>query len=560
MDINRRHLVFIFLLLVTLSFVLFGNSLGGQFTLDDHPVVERRQELRSLAHLPQILIAPWHPAGQWAGNYRPLTLATFAFNFVFSEDPTGFRIVNLILHAANALLLFVLGRKLYSQRVGLIAAALFLFLPIHVEPVVSIVGRHTLLGTFFVLLALISFFDQKYKISALSFFLALLSSDFTIFFLPLALYLLVVARPGRWPERIQPGWWYLLPLPFYFLLRFFALGRYAFGGYGFIDPIIGPLAFVSFPERIGTALKHLFLYVRKTFYPVDLSPDYSFDQIPIVANILTSPEALIGLAFLIFIIWLCFFAKPPRNIAAVMFLASYGIMSNTLFITTGTMAERWWYFPSLGLSLLAAPALERLFTLRSGWKSSLVIGSIVLAGWYTVLIWRQNRIWADDRTLFAAAAQRSPRSAWARTNFAEQLFTERKYALADREISAAMAITDQNPLTLFVIGKLRWREEDFEAAEQSFLRAIEFDRHGRNTRSLYRMLALLRLDQNRYDEALSDMEEAKRWPAAGQVEVVRAVDQLISEVIALRPNSSTRQTLLVGGMKWNDLVALIRGF
>src|SRR3989344_7507780 len=111
-----RHFVILLIFSIVVSFILYGASLSGKFTLDDHGVVERRIELRELKNLPEIWVSPWHPGGQWAGNYRPLTLVSFVLNFQFSESAVGFRILNVLLYALNAVMVFYVVRKFASER------------------------------------------------------------------------------------------------------------------------------------------------------------------------------------------------------------------------------------------------------------------------------------------------------------------------------------------------------------------------------------------------------------------------------------------------------------
>ena len=146
MEINRRFSILL-VVAVVVSSILFSGSLNGKFTLDDHDVIERRVDLRELKNLPEIWISPWHLGGEWAGNYRPLTLASFVLNLQFSESTVGFHIVNMLLYALNIVLIFYVVRKFASERVAYLSAILFLFLPIHTEAVASIVGRVYLLGT-----------------------------------------------------------------------------------------------------------------------------------------------------------------------------------------------------------------------------------------------------------------------------------------------------------------------------------------------------------------------------------------------------------------------------
>ena len=158
-----RKFLFLFLSAAAIVFILFWPSLSGDFTLDDHSVIEKGLQNRSfIENLFEVWVSPWHPGGQWAGNYRPLTSLSFVFNLLFSASPAGFRIINILLYALNAVFVFYLVRKLSSDRTAHLTAILFLFLPIHSEVAMSIVGRVYLLGTLFSLFSVYYFFEKRY--------------------------------------------------------------------------------------------------------------------------------------------------------------------------------------------------------------------------------------------------------------------------------------------------------------------------------------------------------------------------------------------------------------
>lgn len=558
---SRKDFVFLLLAGFILALIVFGPSLNGQFTLDDHPVIESRLELFKFSNFPSLFFTSWHPAGEWAGNYRPLTLLTFALNAIISKATWGFHLINVFLHALNAVLVFGLVRRFSSRRLAMIAGGLFLLLPIHTEAVASIVGRVYLLGTFFSLASLYYFFEKKYLVSAGLFLAAILSGDFFISLALILGVLLLWETKSLWPS-LRIGVWYVMAVGVLFLFRYFALGgQYMFGGEGYVDPIIGPLAYAGVKERALTALTHLYLYGRKTFIPIDLSPDYSFNQIPLVAS------------FLAWRVWLAVIflggmagvvlrrnISPVVRLGAVIFLGAYVLMSNIFLVTTGTMAERWWYWPSVGLVIVAVAGVEKIilkFPYYKNWVWGL--GSVMLI-WYGWLAFQQSYAWQSDRHLFARAVEHSPQSAWARTNLAEEYFAAKDYAQAKTEITKALLITDRNPLTLFVQAKIDWQEGHIAETEKNFLRAIEFDERGRNRRSLYRMLALLSLDSGENKKAEGYMREAVQWSVARQKENIVEIDNYLvkfTQEMALRkPASYSReeQERLV------KMITALRGF
>ncbi|MDP3792295.1 MAG: tetratricopeptide repeat protein [bacterium] len=583
----------IFLPAVIIAFVLFGPSLDGDFTLDDHSVIEKGVQLKSLKNIFELWVSPWHPGGQWAGNYRPLTTTSFALNTFFSEDPLGFRIVNVLLYVLNIVFIFYFVRRLSTpyevslaksdlaspigtsarllrtgstEKVAYLTAIIFLFLPIHSEVVMSIVGRVYLLGTIFSLLSLCYFLDRKYWLSSGYFLLALFSGD-TFISLILVIGALLFMEYRSLRKTFWLGMTYVAGLPIYFLFRYLALDKYAFGGYGFVDPIIGPLAFVSVKERVFTALSHLYLYLRKTIYPVDLSPDYSFNQIPIVLNLFLSWRALIGLTFLAIVIYI-FYKLKRKDIkfAVILFLIPYLVMSNIFFITTGTMAERWWYFPSLGLMMLVAIGIENLLKMLKARfltfsTMRLACGAgIILLVWYASIIFRQNKVWFNDRNLFIYASEKSPNSAWARTNVAEGFFLSGDVERAKKEIEAALKISDKYPSTLYVLGQIYWKEGRFGEAEEVFKKAIKFDIYDRNKRSLYRSLALVSLDVGNNKLAVVYMQEAVKWPATGDIDKTLKIDKLLLQKVeeySDRDTNSYTQDEIEGLV---NLIKILRGF
>jgi protein O-mannosyl-transferase len=93
------------------------------------------------------------------GNYHPLTVLTYAWNFQSGKfDPEVYHRTNLILHVINTLLLLLAVYKMSSGKLFTagFAAALFALHPLHVESVIWAAERKDVLYTFFLLLALLA--------------------------------------------------------------------------------------------------------------------------------------------------------------------------------------------------------------------------------------------------------------------------------------------------------------------------------------------------------------------------------------------------------------------
>ena len=115
---------------------------------------------------PQLLLerlcSPWQDPSV-SLLYRPLCDLCFFLDYAFwQNNAAGYHFSNLVLNAANSLLLFFVvletNARLSSKRCywsAFFSAVIFAAYPAHVEPVVWLVGRSDLLATFFILAALL---------------------------------------------------------------------------------------------------------------------------------------------------------------------------------------------------------------------------------------------------------------------------------------------------------------------------------------------------------------------------------------------------------------------
>ncbi|MBI2057837.1 MAG: hypothetical protein HYT63_02545 [Candidatus Yanofskybacteria bacterium] len=546
-------LVFSFVFI--LSLFLFGGVLGSGYILDDNSVIKNREELRGPAVIYKAFFMPWHQNQPWAGNYRPLTLLSYSGTLLFSESTAAMRLVNIVVHSANAVLVFALALLFFSKKTSYIAAIGFSILPINAGTVVSMVGRSDLLGVFFLLLSLLFFYKEKRFLSVLSFFLALLAKDFSVLLLPVVVLLSWFSKSYSLKATVKTTFHYVFALAPYFLLRYLALGGYAVGSRGSVDPVIGPLAFVGLKERIMSGFVYFYLYLRKTFLPFGLSPDYSFNQIP-VPNYL-NPGLIIGFILLALVLFLFFKNKSQKvRVPVILFLVSFGVISNTLFVTTGVFAERWWYFPSIGLVLFVLALLDYL---PHGKKFILPV--VAATGvFYLFISFGQARIWTDGRKLVVSASKNSPNSAWARANLAAVYFKEKEFELAGKEVEKSLEIYKDYPFALNIYAKLKWREEKLEESESAFLSAIGNDVNKRNHRDLYRALAILKLEKKDYDEALSYIRRAVGSTTYGDIEKTVYLDNLLLSYIESETKNKTRSLSESETNIIKSFIVHIRGF
>ena len=224
------------------------------------------------------------------GHYIPVTWITLGFDYlVWGMDPLGYHLTNLLLHAANAVLVCGIARRLlnlaspgYDRRSLSLAAAcaalLFAVHPLRVESVAWITERRDVLSGFFYLSAVLAYLRacdpvtlgrrdgrRWYVISLVSFVLALFSKSMSVT-LPVLLLILDVYPLGRlrWPLTAPARSALIQKIPFVLLsLLASIVAVLALAGPGNLST----LARMGVVDRIFISLYALAFYLWKTIVP-----------------------------------------------------------------------------------------------------------------------------------------------------------------------------------------------------------------------------------------------------------------------------------------------------
>ncbi len=107
----------------------------------------------------------WAFTSTYAANWHPLTWLSHALDYrLFALNPAGHHLDSVLIHALNAVLLFLLLQRV-TQRAGpsLLVAALFALHPINVESVAWVAERKNVLSTLFFFLAIAAYVRYAQK-------------------------------------------------------------------------------------------------------------------------------------------------------------------------------------------------------------------------------------------------------------------------------------------------------------------------------------------------------------------------------------------------------------
>jgi hypothetical protein len=348
----------------------------------------------------------------YAAYWQPLTWISHMLDCqMFGLNAAGHHFVNILFHAANAVLLFLLLNQLTGATWrSAFVAAFFAWHPLRVESVAWAAERKDVLSGFFWMLTLLAYvrYAQKKSFSSqpstLNYFLAVfffacgLMSKPMVVTLPFVLLLL-----DYWPlGRMRSAECGIRNFKNLLLekLPFFALS--AAGSVVMSIAQKGNMSIWSLTElplslRLENAAVSYLRYVSKMFWPADLAVIYPYPH--------HWPAALVMTAVAFLVIWtgIALWRVRQNPYLAVGWLWFLGTLVPVIgFVQTGmqSMADRFTYLPGIGLLIAVVWGANDLFKRADRKKYPAIAGAVALAG-CLVATSIQIGYWQNDLKLFA---------------------------------------------------------------------------------------------------------------------------------------------------------------
>jgi tetratricopeptide (TPR) repeat protein len=394
------------------------------------------------------------------GHYQPLTWLTLGADATIARamydnelDPRPYHFTNNLLHAINAVLVFLIALRLFrpsiisrqtafAALIGSFAAALFFGVhPLRVESVAWATERRDLLSGFFLLLSVLAYLRAQasrqtsrawFIISLVLFVMSLLSKVIGVT-LPVVLLLLdwyplrrLDASPRNWLK--QPSRGVLLEkIPYFALsLGFSMLASIGQGANNWLMTLDAhPL-----PARIMQSFYGLVFYAQKTLVPTNLLPLYQrpiplpYTELKYVA----SAGIVIAAAITVIVLhrrlpWLFVTAAAY----AIMLAPVLGLVQNGSQI----VADRYSYLPCIPWAILAGAGV--MLAMRG---SSAAVRSIVLVCALAAVIAlslltaRQATVWRNTESLWTHTYHGDPDGLFARNGYGFALLQRGEYEQA----------------------------------------------------------------------------------------------------------------------------------
>jgi protein O-mannosyl-transferase len=422
-------------------------------------------------------------------NWHPLTWISHELDCqLFQLNPMGHHATSILLHALDAVLLFLILRWFtgYTGRSAMVAA-LFAVHPLNVESVAWIAERKSVLSMLFLLLAVVAYgwYVRRPGIGryalVMGLFAAGLMAKPMVITLPFLLLLLDYWPLGRMQifdngsaevgvseerqnfaaRKESMRRLFLEKLP----LLLLSAGSAAItmmvqkAGGAVISTVNVPL-----PMRIGNSILCYGLYIKKMIWPTPLVILYPYP------HSLVKWQVASAAVFLIAVTWAVLKYCDRRYLAAGWFwyLGAMVPMIGLVQVGNQAMADRYAYLPMIGLFVMAVWGvadfaqeihLERKYVAAAG------LAAVTALCWATHL---QLEYWRDDFTLWSHALGATSRNFVAECNLGLALMREGHREEAISHFQAAEAIEPGNPTAQFNLGVYAQEQGDWEKAVRRY--------------------------------------------------------------------------------------------
>lgn len=455
------------------TLVTYSQSWAFDFTnWDDGAYITNNSNLHDVAGLVRVWFSSQNE------QYYPLTFTTFWLEHqLWGDSPTGYHVVNTVLHALNAMVVLILGRRMgLSTLMATAVATFFAIHPMQGMTVAWVAERKTLLACLCILLATLAWMDYRdrgspasYMMSLVLFALALLSKT-AILLAPLSWMLLDATKFNRSFRQSLAALFptFGLAIAATLVTRHFESG--------FLDA----QAWTMIPTPLHRVLLSgttLWWYGLTLLFPIQLSPIYPLWRI--------EPSKIawwIGLCALVFSIiaglrwrsrlranekwglaWFLLMLAPTSGLLA------YGNLGVT------PVSNHYVYISCIGFFVAIGEFLER-WTAGRGARTRgvtavlccVAIGSIVAAR-------TQIRVFANSKSLWTSALTRDPDCFAAHLGLGQDALADKNLPLALEHFSAATRIRPGQYEGYAGVGDVLIRMQNWRDARPSIDRALSIN-------------------------------------------------------------------------------------
>lgn len=465
------------LAIILLGFVIYANSLGNGFLGDDEEQILNNTAVHSIGHIGAFFSGGTFNSGGSTDSggvyYRPVMTVFFSLLYtLFGQQASVFHLIQILIHIANSLLVFLIFKRFFRKHTAFFLALIFLVHPINTEAVLYISDLQDVLFVFFGGLATYLLMRDKLSLPRQGFIfllllLSLLSKESGVAFIFVGLvYILMFAR-SRLLGYLGGT---ILTASVYLILRIVVAGI-PFGLYQ-----LSPIARISLVERLINMPSIVGYYLKTFIFPMHLAVDqnwinkgdiYHFFLPALLLILLAGASLKLG-----FKIWV---SGRRETLSFIFFFAwmaiGFGLVLQ-VFPLDFTVADRWFYFPMIGLlgivgSLLKfwRPKSESFAVLGLGFMATLIVI-------FSLRTFTRTFDWRNGLALFGHDLKYSRDSFDLENNYGNELLRAGDFEQAKVHFERSTQLAPYWWINWNNLGYVYFHNRDIGKAKDCFLKAL----------------------------------------------------------------------------------------
>ena len=435
---KKYNLLFI-LTIFFAGVIAYSNSFDCSFHFDDANVFHSSVTERTTALTDWIRLFP----------NRPVGIITFYLNYqIHGLDVWGYHLVNLLIHLANAFLVWWLTWLTLSTPVmketeisrhrtilAFITGLLFVTHPLATQSVTYIVQRFASLATLFYLLSLTLFIEGRlwrqggriplffFGASILCALLSMLSKEiaFTLPFIILLYDFCFLKKDFRKLEIQGPG--FVVSLTILVMFTLWLLKILSLKHFDPVPPIQGYSYSISMKEYLFTQFSVILTYLRLFIMPIGQNFDYDYP----ISSSFFQLKTFVSFSLLISIFAtgvLLFKRYRLISFGIFWFFLTLSVESSFMPISQNVIFEHRTYLPGYGFFLSVTAAC--FYFLKGRSFQIAVVLLLIISAVNVGLTYQRNKVWKNEYTFWADVLKKSPNKARSNNNFGQVMLAHGK--------------------------------------------------------------------------------------------------------------------------------------
>ena len=457
-------------LIVIIGFVVFFNILFNGFVWDDITYIINNPEIK-IFNLARLVGRNMFNS---SGYFRPLPAVYFSLLFnVFGNTAFFYHLIQLLLHITDSIIFFYIFKYFFKKPLALFLTLIFLIHPINVESVAYIGASQSVLYFLFGGLAFLfslktSLTDKKVITIHILLLCALLTKEVSILFF-LVIYLYRYLFKKHLPIKFLLST--LGVIFIYLVIRFAVLGTILQKMH------LIPISEIPMLYRLTHIPIILFYYLKTFFFPKVLAIDQIWTISAVNRNNFFFP-LIFDFVFIAGIlgVLIYFFRRRKRNTGLfllffIWFLAGMALLFQ-IFPLDMTVADRWFYFPIVGLLGLLGIIIDYIFSkVIDKQKFIFLSGAALLLIILSIRTVIRNANWLNSLTLYGHDVKYYD-------NYDIENFLGVELASLNRNEEALPHLIKSSQLlphdtNLFNVGSVYEKMKDYQNAKLYYEKALE---------------------------------------------------------------------------------------